>query len=865
MIGTKIFNQTKYDDIENDLDPGPKVSDYIPPYFVPLNMGKAGTIYIMEDGSFGIVWKIGVPPVETMLNGDALVSGAVSKVLSALPSGFSAQIMPMRTSNIAKYIDAYLNTAGRDETAKLFAEETAKRWLDARRDGFFPENPDINFKPVDQDIIITLRTAPYKWAGGLSLIDSLIGAISLKHIEKKIDSKLADKIRAFNRTCRTIERQISAVGLSYLRANENELSAVIQKMFFPDRDRSARAPVYRQGDVLGDTIASMGPIGISDNGIQTGNTHFRMVTMTTQPSAYYSGMVSELTSEFGDVIVVANIHVPVQALAMASLKVQSFIGSRMQTAFNKVESQEAEASMVLAQERAYRGEKMLSVMYGVIIQGVSPDDADDMADRVCGFLRARNMEANVETIIGANTILHSYPLAQDKKINSWLARHRRLLSTDLADLIPLGGAWEGVTKNLFKKDEAIDDTAIESMPPVIYASRWGNPLFVNPALAESNPHFLVAGGSGSGKSFFVHDYIKQMWRLNNVRATLISIKPDYKKLANLLGKYVEIDLDNPVSINPFGGKPTKANQAFWTTALIQAITQGKNTQEVDKIDEELLSSSALQASQENYDEATDTIKRETLLKDILTVLRTKGQKGELLAQKMKAYESGQFSKLVDSPREIKDDDRFIFFNLAKLSGMQCQGFVVLSLFHFINDIMYDPKLIGVKKLLGIDEIWSLLKDEYSADFLDTSFRAYRSLGGQAFAISQRMSDYDSPVGRVILANTATKYVLPQSESEMEQLGKYIPMSKNDLALVRSLRLKKRYYGEFYVSMEGMPSTVGRVVPDPLSYALSSTDPTDTAIFDKLLLQENNDNMASLKRFVREYPYGIRADNIQGIR
>ncbi|WP_143484279.1 VirB4 family type IV secretion system protein [Acidithiobacillus marinus] len=858
MMGQRIFNQARYDQIEDDLDPGPKVKEYIPPYFVPISFGKAGQIQIMEDGSFGIIWKIGVPPVETMANGDALVSAAVSKVLAAIPSGFAAQIIPMRTSNIAKYIDAYLNTAGKNEAAKLFAEETAQRWLDARKDGFFPDSPDINFKPVDQDIVITLRTEPYKWAGSLKLLDSLIGAVSLKHIEKKIDKRLSDKIRAFNRTCRTIERQITAVGLAYLRADANELLAVIQKMFFPDRDRRSRAPVYRQGDVLGDTVASLGPIGISDGGIKTGNTYFRMITMTTQPSAYYSGMVSELVSEFGDIMIVANIHVPNQALAVAGLKVQSFIGSRMQTAFNKIESQEAEESMQLAQTRAYRGEKMLSVMYGVIVQGTTEDEADDMADRVCGFLRARNMEANVETTIGANTILHSYPLAQDKKINFWLARHRRLLSTDLADILPLGGAWEGITKNLFDKNDALSDSDIESMPPVMYASRWGNPLFINPALAESNPHFLIAGGSGSGKSFFVHDYIKQMWRLNNVRATLISIKPDYKKLANLLGKYVEIDLDNPVSINPFGGKPTKANQAFWTTALIQAITQGKNTNEVDKIDEELLSSSALQASQENYDEATDTIIRETLLKDILTVLRTKGQKGELLAQKMRAYETGQFSKLVDSPREIKDDDRFIFFNLAKLSGMQCQGFVVLSLFHFINDIMYDPKLVGVKKLIGIDEIWSLLKDGYSADFLDTSFRAYRSLGGQAFAISQRMADYDSPVGQVILANTATKFVLPQSESEMEKLGNYIPVSKNDLALIRSLQLRKRYYGEFYVSMEGMPSTVGRVVPDPLSYALSSTEPTDTAIYNKLLLEENNDNMSALKRFVREYPYGIKA-------
>ncbi len=858
MMGIRTFSTKTYADMAEELDHGPMVKDYIPPYFIPLKMGRAGTIQLLEDGSFGVVWQISVAATETMGDGEAIVSECMSKIIAAIPEGLSAQIIPLRTSSVAKFIDAYQNTAGKDEFAQIFATETANRWLNARKNGFFPEDPDVNFTPVDQDLVMTLRSTPFKWAGGLKFFESLAGSFSLKSIEKRLDAKLAKRITAFNRACRILERQISAVGLDYKRANSDELLSIIQKMFYPDRDRVSPAPRYRPGDVLGDTVGAMGGMALCDSGIKTGETHFRIVTMTTQPTAYYSGMMSELTRDFGDIIVIANIYMPNQMLATAALKAQSFIASRMATALNRVENEEANKSIDLAQARAYQGEKMVSVMFGVIVQGATAEDADDKADQICGFLRMRNMEANVETVIGSNVILYSYPLAQNKKSNYWLARHRRLLSTDLADLIPAGGAWEGVTKNLFDRDVNLKDGDMEAMPPVMYASRWGNPLFINPALAESNPHFLVVGGSGSGKSFFVHDYIKQIWRLSNVRATLISIKPDYKKLSNILGKYVEIDLDDPVSINPFGGKPTKTNQAFWTTALVQMITQGKNTNEIDKLDEELLASSALEASTANYHEDSATIIRETLLSDILTVLRTKGVRGETLASKMAAYEHGQFSKLVNRPRGITAEDRFTFFNLAKLSGMACQGFVVLSLFHYINDIMYDPQYVGQLKIVGIDEIWSLLKDDYSANFLDTSFRAYRSLGGQAFAVSQRLADFDSPVGRAILANTATKYILPQSENELGSLGSYIPMSGNDLGLVRSLRLKKRRYGEFYVSMEGLPATVGRVVPDAMSYALSTTDPTDTSIYNRLLIEQGGDNMGTLKRFVREYPFGIRA-------
>jgi len=855
-MSTKIFPSLKIDKIEEQLDPGPRVSEYIPPYYVPLQF-RNGVIYLMTDGSLGVIWRVAVPNVESVDGGEEIAARHLGKIIAAFPNNASGQIYALRTAGIEGYINAYTNSSGGNEIAQNFAKQIAKRWLDARRVGFFPDDPDINFFPVRQDFLITMRSEPSTWIG-TKIIDALHNLGSTERALERVQQRFSKQIKEFERMARVVERQIAETGLGYLRLGSEDLLALLQEMYYPDRNMRVSPPVFHEGDTLADVVSAMGGMEIDGSGIRTGNTYFRIVTMTTQPPGYESGMLSDLVHRFGDIIVVSSFTIPNQTVQRLMVKGSDFLAERSQTFFNKKEIEKKQEALAIAADRMYEGEKLLSCLFAVIVSGPTAAAADDKAELVASYLKAKDIESNVDTIIGGSLLFYTFPLGANKSVNAWLARHRKMMSDDVADIMPIGGAWEGITKNLqIGSSKKSQQDPLDRLPPILYPTRWGNPLFVNPAQAESNPHFLAIGGSGSGKSFFIHNYVAQMWRLDNIRASLISIKPDYRKLSDILGKYVEIDLEDPVSINPFVGKPTKTNQAFWTTVLIQMIEGGREGRqgEVDKIGEEMLAESAMIAAQRNQDQITGEMKRETLLADVLAELRTKGTTGNLLAEKMVAYEKGQFSRLMDRPRGISFDDRFVFFNLARLSGLACQGVVLLSLFHYINGTMYDEKYLGDIKLLGIDEIWNLLSDSYSAKFLETSFRAYRSLGGQAFAISQRLRDFDSPTGQAILANTATKFILPQAESEIAVLPNYVPLSQNDMNLVRSLHLKKRYYGEFFVSMEGMPSTIGRVVPDPLSYALSTTDPSDVAIYNQLRMEENGDSLAALDRFVKEYPYG----------
>jgi conjugal transfer ATP-binding protein TraC len=151
----------------------------------------------------------------------------------------------------------------------------------------------------------------------------------------------------------------------------------------------------------------------------------------------------------------------------------------------------------------------------------------------------------------------------------------------------------------------------------------------------------------------------------------------------------------------------------------------------------------------------------------------------------------------------------------------------------------------------------LVQDPLAAAILERSLKAYRSLGGFALPIVQDPRDLDTPAGRVILVNTATKIILPMDRSGQDDLSRFVRLNDRELELVQTLRLVKRRYSEFFVSIEGIHSAKGLIIPDPLRYAISTTDPADEAQLDRLY-QQTGSMLAAVQQFARDMPYGMAA-------
>jgi conjugal transfer ATP-binding protein TraC len=117
----------------------------------------------------------------------------------------------------------------------------------------------------------------------------------------------------------------------------------------------------------------------------------------------------------------------------------------------------------------------------------------------------------------------------------------------------------------------------------------------------------------------------------------------------------------------------------------------------------------------------------------------------------------------------------------------------------------------------------------------------------------------------MLVNTATKIILPMDSSGQADLQRYVRLNDRELEIVRNLRLVKRRYSEFFVSIDGLRSAKGLLIPDPLRYAIATTDPVDEHRIEEIFSQ-CKDMLTAVREFAQASPYGLHrsAGSAQGI-
>jgi conjugal transfer ATP-binding protein TraC len=819
------------------------------PYLTCGEFRGFGPLHLLADDTLGFALEFRLPTVDTAVDGEEAIARAVMSLLHAVPPGAQWQWFVLARADVEAGLARYLTQAGLDPIGRLFAAEMARRWRDAQHDGFFPDHPEHNFFPRSQRIAIALKSAPIgfgrpDWA-------ALLGASGAR-------SAARDDAARFAAGARDFLSAVRAQGFEPAAIDADGLANWVADMLFPYR-RFDRPPVSTGGQSVREALSALGRIEpLEARGFRTlaarREAHHRVVSMLWQPRAVRAGMLNGLlTLRPWLSISLTGAALP-PAASMLQMKAAALLNARSTHRFNETEAAaRADAIQDVEQRLFADGERLFEGRLQVHVIESGAAQAEEAALEVCKFLEGFDIEAAVEDEIGATLLLRGcLPFAVYPETERKLRRRRRFLSRDFADLHPAGGCWTGI--------EPSPETALldPRAPVVMYSNPLGEPLFVDPSKAEKNPHALVIGQSGSGKSFFVHDYLLHLWRLPDVRLYLISIKADYRKLALLLGRYVELTLDSDVSLNPFGGAPTLENQARWFAALALMITEGRPERRLAREDEIALQRAPMAAAQRNWDADRGTPIRETVLEDVCVELeRSAGAHGRQLAFQLMPYRKGPYRRLFNAPRGLTAADRFVFFNLGGILRQPCSPVVSFCVFNLVDEVMADARLRAVPKGLVADEVWALVRDPFAAAILERSLKAYRSLGAFALPIVQDPQDLDTPSGRVMLVNTATKVVLPLDRSGHDDLQRYVRLNERELEIVRNLRLVKRRYSEFFVSIEGFRSAKGLLVPDPLRYAVSTTDPADEELLDRYY-RESGDMLAAVRRFAQQAPYGVRA-------
>ena len=159
--------------------------------------------------------------------------------------------------------------------------------------------------------------------------------------------------------------------------------------------------------------------------------------------------------------------------------------------------------------------------------------------------------------------------------------------------------------------------------------------------------------------------------------------------------------------------------------------------------------------------------------------------------------------------------------------------VVLSAIMFMTSQAMTRSPRSVRKLLLIDEAWSMLKGGSMGEFVETYARTARKYGGALATATQSLNDYYKSDGaRAALENSDWMLVLQQKAETIADFkaSKRLDMDDRTETLIRSLKRSGSDYSEVFIKG---PETeaIGRLVLDDYSATLFSSSPQTFAAID----------------------------------
>ncbi|MFH1424369.1 MAG: ATP-binding protein [archaeon] len=302
----------------------------------------------------------------------------------------------------------------------------------------------------------------------------------------------------------------------------------------------------------------------------------------------------------------------------------------------------------------------------------------------------------------------------------------------------------------------------------------------------TNPNSLILATSGAGKSYLVKlNLIRSL--MAGTRVFVIDPQAEYIELSNAVGgQVIEISKDSKSIINPLD----LMGQDFTEKRLSLLSAFAIMFEGLDDIQMSLLDKAVTETYKRKCitkDEPESWKKEPPILEDLHNVLtelaeEATGKEAETLkglASRMERYVSGVFS-FVNKQTKLNLKDDFICFDIGKMPT-QIRPLMMYLILEYIYAQMQKDR---TRKILAIDEAWSLLHHASSAEYLFKIVKTSRKFNLAFMLITQEVNDLlKQPAGQAVLANTSCKYLLKQDPSVIDELIKTLHLAPEEKNLL----------------------------------------------------------------------------------
>ena len=305
-----------------------------------------------------------------------------------------------------------------------------------------------------------------------------------------------------------------------------------------------------------------------------------------------------------------------------------------------------------------------------------------------------------------------------------------------------------------------------------------------------NGNSLVFGVSGSGKSFITKEEIV-FTMLKDKNADVIVIDPEnaYTPLVKALGgEVIKVSATSGNHINAMdmnknyadGANPVILKSEFILSLCEQLIGSDNLGAKQKSIIDRCTASTYRYYLQGNYQGTPPTL--QDFYQELLKQEETEAKE---IALAIELFVNGSLNTFAKQTN-VDTENRLICYNILDL-GKQLLPLGMLVVLDSILNRITQNRAKGRNTYIFIDEIYLLLRNEYSANFLYTLWKRVRKYGAYLIGITQNVEDMlQNNTARAMMANSELIIMLNQASTDRAELAKLLNISDLQLSYITNV-------------------------------------------------------------------------------
>lgn len=344
----------------------------------------------------------------------------------------------------------------------------------------------------------------------------------------------------------------------------------------------------------------------------------------------------------------------------------------------------------------------------------------------------------------------------------------------------------------------------------------------------TNPNGAILATSGSGKSYFSKVLIARQL-LNGTKVMVIDPQSEYVKLAEKFnGQIINISKKSKTIINPLDLMGHDYTEKRLSLMDLLNVMLGELSEPQKAVMDKALT--------KTYDKKGINTDQKTwknkppILEDLLKELERMEKRATVierptyqsLINRLSMYVDGVFS-FMNTHTKLNFNNQFVCFNIGDMPKQVKPAIMFLILDYVYAKMKKDIE----RKLLVIDEAWSLLSRTEDAGYIFEIVKTSRKFNLGLLLLTQDVADLlGSKAGHAVLANSAYTFLMRQKPAVIDSIVNTFQLSNNE-----KNKLLTAPIGEGILIMENEHTEL-KIVASEEEHKIITTNPDE-------ILKENN--------------------------